>query len=141
MKGERLIKLTPIRSEKKMVEDFLIELHEILHNPKFHIDTDFIFICKKKASESEEYSTPYTMMELEFDTSDVLQVLDTLTIEDYSESLFDKDNDNPPILYVFGKVIQEKEVYIKLKIRKAESGMIVCVSFHYARHKMTYPYR
>lgn len=79
---------------KEMVEDFLIELHEILHNPKFHIDTDFIFICKKKASESEEYSTPYTMMELEFDTSDVLQVLDTLTIEDYSESLFDKDNDS-----------------------------------------------
>lgn len=41
MKGERVIKLTPIRSEKKMVEDFLIELHEILHNPKFHIDTGF----------------------------------------------------------------------------------------------------
>jgi len=44
------------------------------------------------------------------------------------------------LLYVFGKVINGKMVYIKLKIKGEPKKRIVCVSFHYAKDKMEFPY-
>ena len=63
-----------------------------------------------------------------------------MTIQEYSETLVDKDNLNPPLLFVFGKDINEKQVYIKLKIKGNQAKYILCVSFHYAEEMMTFPY-
>lgn len=63
-----------------------------------------------------------------------------LTIADYSETLFDKDDEIPPLLFVFGKDIASKQVYIKLKIKEDDTKRILCVSFHYAKYKMEFPY-
>lgn len=52
----------------------------------------------------------------------------------------DRDDSHPPLLFVFGKMIEGRTVYIKLKI-KSEKKKVVCVSFHYAKHDMNYPYR
>lgn len=49
----------------------------------------------------------------------VAEFLDKL--KEYLEPLFDKDDDNPPLLFVFGKDINEKLVYIKLKIKGKEN--------------------
>lgn len=46
---------------------------------------------------------------------------------------------NPPILFVFGKGIDGKLIYVKLKIRDQQK-QVVCVSFHYAKDKMEFPY-
>ena len=40
---------------------------------------------------------------------------------------------------VFGKDINDRLIYVKLKIRDQQK-QIVCVSFHYAKDKMQYPY-
>lgn len=37
---------------------------------------------------------------------DVVERLKELTIREYSETLIDKDDLNPPMLFVFGKEIQ-----------------------------------
>ena len=40
---------------------------------------------------------------------------------------------------MFGKDINDRLIYVKLKIRDQQK-QIVCVSFHYAKDKMQYPY-
>lgn len=52
----------------------------------------------------------------------------------------DKDNTEPPLLYVFGKEINDRLVYIKLKIKEAQKKYVLCVSFHYAEKEMRFPY-
>ena len=50
------------------------------------------------------------------------------------------DDVNPPILFVFGKDINNKLVYVKLKIKGDQQRHVLCVSFHYAKEEMTFPY-
>lgn len=47
---------------------------------------------------------------------------------------------NSPLLFVFGKDISSKLVYVKLKIKGNQQRHVLCVSFHYAKEKMTFPY-
>ena len=127
-----------IKSEKKLVQDFLNELHQLIDSYEFDIDRNFFLIRTAKTEEC--YSTPYTLLDLEYDSQDVVDRLRELTVEDYSETLFDKDDENPPLLFVFGKQINGKEIYIKLKIKRDVTKKILCVSFHYAKYVMKHPY-
>lgn len=53
---------------------------------------------------------------------------------------YDKDKHKGEYFWEFGKIIQGQEIYIKLKIRKNKGcDEIVCMSFHKALCKMTYP--
>ena len=67
--------------------------------------------------------------------------LKELTIDEYSETLFDKDDDKPPLLFVFGKDINSRLVYIKLKIKGETTKKVLCLSFHYAKYDMKFPYK
>ena len=128
------------RSTKKDVITFLNELKTILEKKDFNINTDITLIRKKKKEENEKFSTPYTLLDLDYDISDVVDRLKELTIEEYSETKIDKDNLNPPLLFVFGKKINNKQVYVKLKIKGDQPRQVLCVSFHYAKEKMLFPY-
>ena len=105
----------PIRSEKKAVKVFLEELKEILGAEEFNIDDNLLII--KSSKDEIEYSTNYTMTDLDYDSSDIVERLKELTVSEYSETLIDKDDDKPPLLFVFGKDINSKLIYIKLKIK------------------------
>jgi hypothetical protein len=128
------------QSKKNEVTDFLEELQGILGKENFDIDTDITLIRAKKKKEDELYSTPYTLLDLDYDTYDVVDRLKELTVKEYSETLIDKDDINPPLLFVFGKDINNKQVYVKLKMKGEPSRYVVCVSFHYAKEKMVFPY-
>ena len=106
-----------IRSEKQAIKVFLEELKDILMNKDFDVDNNLTVISSEKSEEKEKFSTPYTLLDLEYDTYDIVDRLKELELGDYSETLFDKDDNNPPLLYVFGKNINFKQVYIKLKIK------------------------
>ena len=128
-----------IQSKKREVIAFLKELKEILENDTFDIDTNFTLIKKKKPND-EEHSTPYTLLDLEYDVWDVVERLKELTVSEYSETRIDKDDQNPLLLFVFGKDIKGKLVYVKLKIKGEQNRRVLCVSFHYAREQMNFPY-
>ncbi|MBR2948520.1 MAG: hypothetical protein IKC46_01515 [Lachnospiraceae bacterium] len=128
-----------IQSKKGEVDAFLEELKLLLESADFDLDTDFILISKKKR-EDEKYSTPYTLLDLDYDIKDVAERLKELTTEEYSETKIDKDDLNPPLLFVFGKDINGKLVYIKLKLKGESRKRVLCVSFHYAKEQMTFPY-
>lgn len=134
-----LIKLS-IKSSQKEVINFLDDLMTILQNEAFDIDRDLVLIKSKKKKGKEQYSTPYTLLELEYNDVDVVERLKELTIKEYSETIVDKDDVSPPLLFVFGKNINHKQVFIKLKIKGEQQRHVLCVSFHYAEHIMTFPY-
>lgn len=125
-----------IQSKKREVVAFLDELQILLGKEDFDIN----LIRKKKQGEERKYSTPYTLLDLDYDTEDVVNRLKELTVEEYSETKIDKDDLNPPLLFVFGKGINGKLVYVKLKIKGDQQKYVLCVSFHYAKDKMAFPY-
>ena len=129
----------PVRSEKKDVKAFLEELKEILNAKEFNIDNDLMIVKSNK--DEIEYSTGYLMLDLEYDALDVVERLKELTIAEYSETLIDMDDDKPPLLFVFGKDINSRLVYIKLKIKGDQTKRVLCLSFHYAKHDMVFPYK
>jgi len=118
---------------------FLDELHKLLESDDFDINTDLNLIRKKKRVEEQKFSTPYTLLDLDYDAEDVVSRLKELKVEEYSETKIDTNDVNPPILFVFGKDINGKLIYVKLKIRDLKK-QVVCVSFHYAKDKMEFPY-
>lgn len=127
------------QSKKREVIAFLEELKELLGKEDFNIDSDLTLIKKKKPND-EEHSTPYTLLDLDYDTWDVVERLKELTVSEYSETKIDKDDLDPPLLFVFGKDINRKRVYVKLKIKGDQKRRVLCVSFHYARDPMKFPY-
>ena len=114
-------------------------MKRILCDKGFSIEENLRIIRSKKKGK-EQYSTPYTLMDLEYDASDVVERLKELTIREYSETLVDKDDLNPPLLFVFGKDINHRQVYIKLKLKAEPTEYVLCVSFHYAEQGMSFPY-
>ena len=127
------------QTKKKEVVAFLDELHKLLESDDFDINTDLNLIRKKKRVEEQKFSTPYTLLDLDYDAEDVVSRLKELKVEEYSETKIDTNDINPPILFVFGKDINGKLIYVKLKIRDLKK-QVVCVSFHYAKDKMEFPY-
>ena len=129
-----------VQSKKREVVAFLKELKDLLGQDDFDINTDMILIRKKKQGKDQIYSTSYTMLDLDYDIDDVIARLKELKLEEYSETKIDRDDVNPPLLFVFGKDIDSKLVYVKLKIKGDQRKHILCVSFHYAKGRMTFPY-
>lgn len=128
------------QSKKKDVLGFLKELKTLLQTEEFDSAKNLVLVKKRKACPDQCYSTPYTLVDLDYDEDDVIERLKELSVAEYSETKIDRDDLNPPLLFVFGKKINGKLVYIKLKIRDDENTVILCVSFHYAKEKMKFPY-
>lgn len=127
------------QSKKREVVAFLDKLHKLLESDDFDINTDLNLIRKKKHGNDQKFSTPFTLLDLDYNAEDVVERLKELKVEEYSETKIDKDDVNPPILFVFGKEINDKLIYVKLKIRD-QRKQVVCVSFHYVKDKMKFPY-
>lgn len=140
MHAEVITVFLSTQSKKKEVIAFLDELKMLLEKEDFNINTDFVLIRKAKQGDDQKYSTPYTLLDFDYDVEDVVERLKELTVEEYSETKIDKDDTNPLLLFVFGKRIDKKLVYVKLKIKQEQQRYVLCVSFHYAKDKMTFPY-
>lgn len=111
----------------------------MLASDDFDVDTDLNLIRKNKQWDDQKFSTPYTLLNLDYDSEDVVNRLKELKVEEYSETKIDTDDVNPPILFVFGKDINGNLIYVKLKNRD-QRKQVVCVSFHYAKEEMEFPY-
>lgn len=66
------------------MEAFLTELKDLLGRDDFDIDTDMTLIRRKKQGDDQKYSTPYTLLELDYDMEDVVNRIKELTVEEYS---------------------------------------------------------
>jgi hypothetical protein len=80
-----------------------------------------------------------TLLSLGMTQREVAEVVLGLSTEDYCSGP-DPDRDRPGEIYVFGKTINEKQVYIKLKVFEV-NGVLYgkCFGFHFARHPLVFP--
>ena len=139
-----MAKYNKIISSRAEVEKFLVDMKGILNSPDFDIDRDFIF-QKIRADDdpNDDYNNENTMLALNYSTEDIVEDLKELQIRDYSETIIDNKTDGLVPLYVFGKEIQNRDIYIKLRIksRKTNSEYVFCLSFHFAKFPIKdFPY-
>jgi hypothetical protein len=83
------------------------------------------------------------LIELGFTMRNVIDEILSLTVADYSEGPL-RDHNHPQTgdLWVFGKEIEGREIYIKLKLARRSALVIArCISFHDAEQPMEYPFR
>jgi hypothetical protein len=79
-----------------------------------------------------------TLLALEFNHAHVKQILAELKSEDYSEGPLSDKLYRYSDMWVFGKTIKKREVYIKIQLGLPDS-VTICISFHFAEHPMKYP--
>lgn len=79
-----------------------------------------------------------TLVELELRPVDRKAILEALEVKDYSAGPIEETLYGGADMWVFGKMIQKREVYIKITMG-AKGASVICISFHLAEHKMNYP--
>ncbi|MCF8255439.1 MAG: toxin [Bacteroidia bacterium] len=65
-------------------------------------------------------------------------ILEALEPRDYSDGPIEEKLYGGADMWVFGKAIKKREVYIKITMG-AMGASVICISFHLAQHKMNYP--
>lgn len=78
------------------------------------------------------------LADLEFRPLDRKTALKQLVALDYSEGPLPDTLYRGADMWVFGKIIKNKEVYIKITLG-ASGTSVICISFHLAEHPMDYP--
>jgi hypothetical protein len=112
---------------KKEVESFLNELHT-----KMKI---FGILFRDDRGKNQA-----TLQELEIVPSYRTVVIENLRVEDYVQGPVVDELNRLGEMWVFGKDVKGREVYIKVMITGVTSQTI-CISFHIAEHPLIYPFK
>ena len=81
-----------------------------------------------------------TLTDLNMSVADVKRELKTLEIAHYSEGpLPDRLYQGLP-MWVFGKMISKREIYIKITMGNPNE-QVICISFHFSEHAMVFPFQ
>ena len=78
------------------------------------------------------------LVELELRPIDRKSILEKLETKDYSEGPLEERLYGGVDMWVFGKTIKQREVYIKITMGELSKN-VICISFHLAEHKINYP--
>ena len=123
------------QATKGNVETFLKELKDILKTPKSKVN------IIPREDKPIEYSTNYCLTDLGINKENLKEELKNLKLSEYVECCPDKRNPKTRDYYIFCKIYNQKQVYIKINIQSYDNKIILCMSFHYAEHKITrFPY-
>ncbi len=79
-----------------------------------------------------------TLIDLEISRKDRDEILQALEVKNYCEGPLTETLYNGADMWVFGKMIKGKEVYIKITLG-IPGSTVICISFHIAEHAMNYP--
>ncbi len=78
-----------------------------------------------------------TLIDLELRPIERKAILEDLELKDYSDGPLPEKLYGASDMWVFGKMVKKKEVYIKITMA-APGTSVICISFHLAEHKMHY---
>ena len=81
-----------------------------------------------------------TIKALEFSINDVKNELAALELVNFSDGPIEEKLYRDADMWVFGKIIQGAEVYIKITMGQPGSE-VLCISFHFAEQPLNYPYK
>ena len=110
----------------------------------------FLILCKIAAQvnfilEPTEKNKK-TLPCLGYTIDDVKEDVMNLEVRDYVRGPIQDNKGYDKHFWEFGKTIQGKEIYIKLKVKDRNSEgdkclSTLCISFHFAEKPLTYPYK
>lgn len=107
------------------------DVHQFLSEFKVKMSIwDVLFLNRKKNIQ--------TLSDLEITPIYRKKILTELKSLDYSQGPLVDNMMNGADMWVFGKSIKNKEVYIKITMGNP-SLSVICISFHLAEHPMNYP--
>ncbi len=117
-------------ASKKEINAFLKRCRKI-------IETSFI---RLRRAENEK-----TIRELGLTNEQVKEVICSLTVEYYSSGPTPHHH-TTDLVWIFGKQIKNREVYVKILISETNDpgeliDTVFCQSFHFAKHDIHYPYQ
>ena len=78
------------------------------------------------------------LLDLEITPDQRKKILGTITRADFSEGPLEDTLHRMQDMWVFGKTIKSKEIYIKITLGFPGTETI-CISFHVSEHTMTFP--
>lgn len=79
------------------------------------------------------------LLDLEISPASRTKIIESLISNDYVEGpIPDTLNAGAP-LWVFGKTVKSREVYIKISVGEQNKN-VICISFHEAEYEMNYPF-
>lgn len=81
-----------------------------------------------------------TLHDLEISPAKRKEIISSLKAEDFSQGPLDEKMRGILPMWVFGKEVKKKQVYIKISMG-IENNRAVCISFHFAEHPMNYPFK
>lgn len=81
-----------------------------------------------------------TMKELELSVIHVKKELAAISFEDYSEGPTKDTLYKGSDMWIFGRTIRSREVYIKITMGQP-GNEVLCISFHFPEGTMKYPYK
>lgn len=112
---------------KEEVQKFLSQFHE-----KMKI---FGIIYRDDRGKNQK-----TLEELEIVPSYRKVIIENLIVEDYVEGPVIDVLNQQGEMWVFGKDVKGREVYIKITLGY-QNGQTICILFHIAEHPMQYPFK
>ena len=109
------------------------EAQELLQYLKGELKNGFVLMQGLKKNTQ-------VLIDLNLSAADIRRMVDELTVRDYCSGP-DSDEKYPwKIIAVFGKVYNNKELYIKLSLG-FDGSPVVCLSFHPAEFPMAYQFK
>lgn len=112
------------------------EVEQYLDKCRVLVDTSFVFL--RSRNENKE-----TRIELGYTYENIKNTIKELSVENYSEGPL-QDHTYRAEVWIFGTIIQQREIYIKLQISKYNdpgdlTETLYCISFHFAKRSLNYP--
>lgn len=114
-------------SSKQQVKDFLKE---------FRIKMkmwDILFL-------DERDKNSQTLSDLELMPNERKEIIEKLEIDDYCEGPLKETQYGGSEMWIFGRMLRRKEIYIKITLG-AHNTSVICISFHIAEYKMNYQFK
>ena len=81
-----------------------------------------------------------TLAELELMPIERKKILEKLQIEDYCQGPFEETQLGGSEMWIFGRTLRRKEIYIKITVG-IEDTSVICISFHIAEYPMKYQFK
>ncbi len=117
-------------ADRETVKDFLQQVKETITSPIEGCDG---WRLVRRPENNDCISA------LGFSPNDIANTILSLSVTDYCDGPC-HDYDQSGNLWIFGKTIEGKEIYIKLKLASLSIlKMVRIISFHFARESLNYP--
>jgi len=108
---------------KRFISDFKTKL-EIF---------DIIFLDKR-------IKNTQALLDLEITPAQRKRIVASIELKDFVEGPFAEELYGMEDMWVFGKMVKDKEVYIKVTLGNP-NRQIICISFHIAEYPLKYPFK